>query len=191
MNIIKGTVEDNTGIYIAVKYSDNTEKALLNIQNKYEVPNPNTEFHTTLIYSEVGDIPIPEDYDLTEYTGIIDVSSEIWDTDDGRTLVLVFKHDYLEEYHNKLMEKYGYEFSYDKYKPHITLSYDIGDLDIKINEQIPIEIINGYYSPIEENWVHTDSSKTGIPSPNRGKSIKKRVQETKLDPIQKKMPKIG
>lgn len=191
MNIIKGTVKDKTGIYIAVKYSNNTEQALLNIQNKYKVPNPNTDFHTTLIYSEVGDIPIPKDYDLADNAGLVDVSSEIWDTDDGRTLVLVFKHDYLEEHHNKLMEKYGYEYDYDEYKPHITLSYDVGNFNTEINEQIPIEIISGYYNPLERDWVSINSFKTGIPSPDKGKSIKKRVQETKSDPIQKKMPKIG
>lgn len=193
MKIIKGTVEDRSGIYIAVRYSNNTEKALLDIQNKYNLPNVNTDFHTTLIYSRIGSIPMPEDYDLSKHTDLVetDVRSEIWDTKDGRTLVLLFPHVYLEEKHKMLIDKYKYNFDYDKYKPHITLSYDIGDLDISINEQIPMEIMNGYYEPLNENYIDTDSSKTGIPSPNKGKSIKKRVPETKQDPMQKKMTKIG
>lgn len=193
MKIIKGTVEDKNGIYIAVKYSNNTEKALLDIQDKYDLPNVNTDFHTTLIYSKVGGIPIPEDYDSSEHTNLVetDVYSEIWNTKDGRTLVLLFPHTYLEEKHKMLMDKYGYNFDYDEYKPHITLSYDIGDLDISINEQIPMEITNGYYEPLNENYIDTDSSKTGVPSPSRGKSIKKRVPETKQDKFEKNRPKIG
>lgn len=192
MKIIKGTVEDNSGIYIAVRYSDNTEKALLDIQNKYGIPNVNTDFHTTLIYSKSGAIPSPEDYDLSEHTNSseTDVYTEIWDTKDGKTLVLLFPSPILEEYHKNLREEYGYTFDYDEYKPHITLSYDIGDLDISVDEQIPIEIMNGYYEPLNEDYTDTESSKTGIPSPSRGKSIKKRIPETKQSEIDKNRPKI-
>ena len=51
-------------------------------------------------------------------------------------LVTVLKSKDLTAHHETIMDKYGATYDFDTYIPHITLSYDIGDLDAK-NYKLP------------------------------------------------------
>lgn len=90
------------------------------------------EVHITVIYSKT---PI-------SYTarGSIDPKIEftgkhysLFTTQEGETcLVLEIESDAINALHKSIMEETGASYDYETYKPHITLSYDVGeDFDVK------------------------------------------------------------
>lgn len=121
---------ENKGTYIAVKYNQYSILKLLEISNKFEVPNLlNLEdIHTTLIYSTKGADNV-EVYHSINYVGI-PKKLEIWKSSDGTPcLVLTLNSDAMVNRHKELMDTYGFTYDYDEYKPHITLSYDVTGWD--------------------------------------------------------------
>lgn len=57
--------------------------------------------------------------------------------DKKRALVIKLDCPYLEERHKYLMQKYNLEYDYDEYIPHITLSYDIGEMEVPKDVKFP------------------------------------------------------
>ena len=190
MKIILGTTEDtqnnNAGTYIAIRYGKDTEKALEDIQNRYSVPNPNKDFHTTLIYSRVGTMPSDEAMESISLQPInVNIHSEIWtDRDGDYNLVLVFESEEFENLHLELMAKYGYEYDFDKYIPHITLSYNVGDNTFDIDENILLVVDEVKAEVLNEDYKDETSSINMKQAPIKKKTNKK-VEETKNDKIEK------
>jgi len=122
----------NEGTYVGVKLSENDNKYILDLCKTLEIPNPIEEenIHITQLYSR----KVCKGF---ESKGRINEkcrpnSLEIFDSYDGkRVLVLKVDSYYLKHRFNELMNKYNAIYDYEKYNPHITLSYDVGD-DFKI-----------------------------------------------------------
>lgn len=133
--------QDSRGVYVAVKYNQSAGDDLLDFIKKYEIPSvlKTEDFHTTIIYSKkYADIQDLED-DLGD-SEIIAKPTElhVFETfDKKRALVIKLDCPYLEERHKYLMGKYELEYDYDKYIPHITLSYDIGEMEIPKDAEFP------------------------------------------------------
>ena len=122
------------GIYVAVKYNQSTGDDLLDFIKKYNIPSTlkAEDFHTTLIYSRKF-ADIKELDDNMEDSEIVAKPTElhVFETfDKKRALVIKLDCPYLEQRHKFLMKKYDLTYDYDEYIPHITLSYDIGDLEV-------------------------------------------------------------
>jgi len=131
-------IKELNGTYAGYRFSTNTKNSLYDFINKYKIPNKidKNELHTTLLYS-TKNLPNYKAAGKLEspYIGI-PKKFFIWDTknDDGDTklvLVLTFKCPELVARHKELMKKYNAKFDFSEYKPHVTLSYDVGkDFDI-------------------------------------------------------------
>lgn len=128
----------NKGLYVAAKFMDETVDQILELQKRLKLVNPvqSADLHCTIVYSRV-DVP----YKLNTSAGFIGQAKclEVWDTKQGKTLVLLLDSPYLKfrhEYANKL----GASYDFDNYIPHITLSYDIGAQLIDTNQDVNIQI---------------------------------------------------
>lgn len=134
MKLSEVTKTDNQqpGTYAAVRFDDKTVKALEKFIKDNKIPNPNDNWHTTLLYSRKH-LPkyLPEKEYQTPYTGT-PTEFEIWPSKDKKNvLVLTFSCPQLYQRHHKLMQQHGATYDFDEYKPHVTFSYDVGDFDIK------------------------------------------------------------
>lgn len=133
--------KEEKGVYVAVTYNQSAQDDLLDFIKEYNIPSTlkAEDFHTTLIYSrKYADIKDLEDN--MEDSEIVAYPKElhVFETfDKKRALVIKLDCSYLEERHKYLMKKYNLTYDYDEYIPHITLSYDIGNMELPKNVKFP------------------------------------------------------
>lgn len=147
--------ENNKGSYAAVKFDPITIKALEAYQIDNNIPNPlvSDEFHSTVMFSRkyipefksLGD-GLDWDGDFTEW--------DIFPSDDDNALVLKFECSELTDRFNQIVNDYGATWDHDDFQPHITLSYNVDDLNI---DDLPpfkghITIVSEYNEDLELEW---------------------------------------
>lgn len=127
------------GTYVSVRFNAETLSNLVELQNKLNLANatPREKMHTTICYSRVY-VPYVPSYETV--LASTNNHLEIWDTKYGKTLVLVLQSDYLKSRH-ELSMILGATYDFDEYKPHITLSYDIGETFIDLSKNPDINIV--------------------------------------------------
>lgn len=158
------------GTYAGVLFDDGTKNAIITYCKKNNIPNvPNkNKLHTTVLYSKK---PCPDFKPLGEIKPPITgepVGFDVWNTqpdEKGKTariLVLTFKCPKLVARHKALMKEHGATFDFDEYKPHITFSYDIGDMDIKDLPRFNhgINIVEEYHEDLDTDWATNNTSKS-------------------------------
>ena len=122
--------QSEKGTYAGVRLSDDDSDYIVELCKELELPNPITkkDIHITLLYSrKYHPEYIPEE-NLEEWC--YPWKFHIFETfDKKRALVLKLKSDYLENRHKYLMDKLDATYDYPEYIPHITLSYDIGEME--------------------------------------------------------------
>ena len=150
----KELLEKSKGTYAAVRYSDESIKKLEKVVK--ELPNPNYDFHTTLLYSRKY-LPNYKPLGKIQETATVN-GFKIFDTqDEKRALVLTLDCPFLVNRHNELMKEHGATYDYDEYIPHITLSYDLEDRQIeKINFNEVLEIVLEYSEDLKLDWKPND-----------------------------------
>lgn len=130
----------SSGTYVCANFNDETLDKLEEIQRSLRLlnPTPREKMHTTICYSRVYVPYMP-------FTGeelVSDINHlEVWDTKSGKTLVLVMQSEILRERH-KYAEILGATYDFDEYKPHITLSYDIGVQLVELGGNLNIPIVS-------------------------------------------------
>lgn len=152
------------GTYAAVNFSNDTVKNITKYAKENNIPNilAADKFHTTLLYSRkflpnfkpMGKYEEPMKGTPTEF--------DVWQTnnEDGNNtncLVLKFDCPELTNRHKQLMKEHDALYDFPKYQTHISLSYDIGDLDISdlpdIKDILPcIDIISEYGEDLDLSW---------------------------------------
>lgn len=152
--------EQPGGTYAAVQFSTDTMNAIQNYQQYNNIPNcvPPEKLHTTLLYSRKH---LPEYKAAGNYTKPMYGEAEqleIWPTrpdengECANCLVLRFKCNELCERHNSLMDQHQATYDFPTYIPHITFSYDAGDIDTKQLSPYkgPIEIVKEYQEDLTD-----------------------------------------
>lgn len=121
------------GTYVSVILDDVTKQGIMEYIELANIPNPVTinYLHCTLVCTENE---IPHIVTINKYhkpfIGMPD-KLNIWKTKTGlNCLVLTFKCNSLDQRHVYLIEDYTLCHRFPTYISHITLSYDVGDLDI-------------------------------------------------------------
>jgi hypothetical protein len=165
IKIIKEADEiTSTGTYAAVKFDNETKKAITDYITSNGIQNGvNPEkLHCTLLYSRkylpdyepLGDIDPP-------WIGTAK-SFDVWDSSDktSRCLVLEFECPELQERHKTLMDQHEATYDFPEYKTHVTLSYNIGDLDHTalppFEEQLTI--VSEYGEDLDLDWNKSSTS---------------------------------
>ena len=147
------------GTYAGLRFSDTDNDNIEKIARDLGLPNPiqRDDIHMTLLYSrkylpnykpagEIDEWAYPKEF-------------HVFDTfDKKRALVLMVDCPYAIKRHNYLMKEHKATYDYPEYLTHITLSYDIGDMNLdKIKEKfdtLPKEfhINSEYYEELKLEW---------------------------------------
>lgn len=143
------------GTYVGLKMDPDSKEALKAFQKSIPNPLSSSEFHTTLIYSRKP-FTFESRGKLDEPIVAKPKKFSIFDTQTGaRCLVIELESKEIEERHRYIMDKYKATYDYPEYKPHVTLSYDIGDFDIsklKIEDVPEVKFVSEYDQPIDLEW---------------------------------------
>ena len=154
------------GTYAAVKFDHPTRKSIHQYCATANIPNTirPDKLHTTLLYSHKElTLYSPTDkyvHPLVAYP----VGMDIWDStnDQGQVekcLVVLLDCPQLIDRHNLLMKDHGATYTFPNYQPHITLSYNVGDLDPAslpfFENYVPSIIIVGEYSEALNEPINT------------------------------------
>ena len=148
-------IKDTKGSYAAVKFDSTTTESLKAYQYDNNIPNPlpSDEFHSTVMFSKKyipTFVPLGK---LSDWEGTF-TEFDIFPSDDDNALVLKYDCHELSERFDKIISKYGATWDHSSFTPHITLSYNVDDLDInqlpKYNG--PIILINEYSNDLDLGW---------------------------------------
>jgi len=156
--------KENKGTYAGVKFSSKTKNAVKKYMKDNDIPNSlrTEKMHSTLLYSRKY-CPDYEPAGEMEESLIGKADGfESWKSqpdDDGNTsncLVLKYVCSDLTDRHESLMKEHGATFDFDDFTPHITFSYDVGDLDPKKLPKFEedIEIVEEYGEDLDLDWAN-------------------------------------
>lgn len=152
------------GTYAGVTFSKETVDAISTFIKKNKIPNAiaDKKLHTTLLYSRK---PLPHFKPAGGLKKLMIGTNgkfEIWKTRDNGKNALILKYDCdrLVKRHKFLMKEYEATYDFDEFIPHLTLSYDVGDMTLKEvgspKEIGDIEIVKEYSKPIDLDWSKKD-----------------------------------
>lgn len=152
------------GTFIALRVHPVTEQRIKDYidQNDIPVVFPEKEKrrHATVIYAPNDDfvdtynneclnkesqfVAIPDRFDIFPAAN-----------GGGKCLVLKLLCPDLADHHQKIRDAFNATVTYPDYKPHVTFSYDVGDLDAsKLPAfQYPVVLGEEYCEPLKENWL--------------------------------------
>ena len=119
------------GTYAGVRLSDDDSDFIIDWVKELKLPNPTPkkDLHLTLLYSKkyLPDYKPAGKIDEWAYP----LKFHVFETfDNKRALVLKVKSPFLLKRHKELMKEHDATYDYPEYIPHITLSYDIGDMEV-------------------------------------------------------------
>jgi len=150
------------GTYAGVRLSNKTINAIKKFIKDNDIPNPiePEKMHTTLLYSRKY---LPDYKAKGKYDDILEGTPsgfEKWPSqpdDDGKVamcLVLKYTCTALSKRHKELMKEHEATYDFPDYKPHVTLSYDVGSLQCKDLPKFeePIEIVEEYAEDLNLDW---------------------------------------
>lgn len=154
-------IYENTekGTYAGFRLSDDDNDKIIELVDTLGLPNgiEKSDIHITLLYSRKY---LPN----YEPAGEIDEwcypsKFHVFDTfDKKRALVLMLDSDFMIKRHNQLMKEHEATYDYPEYLPHLTLSYDIGDMEVPEWKNIPKEfhINEEYVEELKLEWKPKD-----------------------------------
>jgi len=121
--------QESKGTYAGIKLSEEDCDYIVTLCNDLKLPNPITKdkIHITLLYSRKY---LPKYFPAGRIEGVCSPKEfHVFPTfDKKRALVLKVKSDWLLKRHEYLMTVHDATYDYPEYIPHITLSYDLGDM---------------------------------------------------------------
>lgn len=162
------------GTYAGVRFDTETKKTIHKYMSDNNLPNSvrPDKLHTTLLYSRKYLPNYKAAGKLEHFLSGKPIGFEVWPTrptdgsKPGRCLVLRYDSPELEKRHEQLMKEHDATYDFPDYKPHITLSYDIGDLDEKKFPDIKkylkeITIVEEYREDLDLDWAKNKGVKKG------------------------------
>lgn len=149
------------GTYASVHFNEDTINALNEYIKKNNIPNPAPvgKLHSTLLYSR-NYLPEykPQGKLSPEWEGKFKqfsiFSSNPENDRKGSILVMEYSCSEQSKRFDELMDAHDATYDFDEYKPHITLSYDLGDFD---HEKLPkfekpLKIVEEKGEDLNLNW---------------------------------------
>ena len=153
------------GTYAGVKFDTETNRAIHRYLHDNKIPTSvrADRLHTTLLYSRRH---LPNYKPAGKYDKPLiakPLEFDVWKTrppvgdEPSNCLILHISCPELEKRHKELMKQHDAQYDYDEYHPHITLSYNIGKLDVK---KLPsfkdavkeIKIVEEYGEDLDLTW---------------------------------------
>ena len=148
---------NDKGSYAAVTFDPTTTEGLKAYQYDNQIPNPLSpdEFHSTVMFSRKyipTFVPLGQ---IDEWDGIF-TKWDIFPSEEENALVLKYDCHELSERFDEIISDYDATWDHKSFMPHITLSYNVGDLDISKLPKYdgPIIIINEYNNDLDLGWAN-------------------------------------
>lgn len=143
------------GVYIAVLPDEESNAQIKEFQEnevlKLGITDLNSELHSTIIYSakpHKQNVQTSPDVHVAQCLGY-----ELFG-DESNILVMKLSCPSLSKRFDDLTDQYGFVSDYDEYRPHITLAYDVKDVDISklplYNKTIILK--NEYSEGLDVDW---------------------------------------
>lgn len=161
--IIPMTEQQRPGTYIGVRFCKETVKQLKQYIKDNNIPNGlrSDHFHSTVIYSRKH-LPGYDTSGVKYDPPLVGHPShlEVWDTSGetpSKCLVLVYECTALVERHQALRAEHDAPHDFDDYITHISLSYDIADLDWTTLPDVAlaigqIKVAEEYHEELNPYW---------------------------------------
>lgn len=148
-------IAQEKGSYAAVKFDPETTEALKAYQYDNNIPNPLSpdEFHSTVMFSKKYIPTFVTLGQIDNWDGRF-TKWDIFPSEEENALVLKYDCWQLSERFDKIMSEYDATWEHETFIPHITLSYNVGDLDIKKLPKYdgPIIIIEEFNDDLDLGW---------------------------------------
>jgi hypothetical protein len=154
------TAKETEGTYAAVTFKPQTVANIHRWLSANNIPNAikASSVHSTFIYSRK---PLKGKWESKDYRNGLFINPgtyklEQWEDDGKNILVLKYDSPVLQKRWRKARGM-GATWDYPEFKPHITLSYDIGDLDISTLEVPTFSLVvdKEYSEPLKTGWAET------------------------------------
>jgi hypothetical protein len=155
-------IKEKKGTYAGVRFTDDTRKYITQYISDNKIPNatPSAKLHVTLLYSRKFVPDYEPDKSYQPPMKAKPIGFDIWQSqpdDDGHKnncLILKLDAPDLRERHKYLMDNHDATYDYDEYKPHVTLSYDVGDATVdsfpEFDQQL--ELVGEYNEDLNMGW---------------------------------------
>ena len=167
-DIMEKKEEAKPGTYAGVRFDTDTIKRIKEFAKAYKIPErlPSDKLHSTLLYSKKH---LPDYQAAGEYDNPLvgkPKSFDVWESqpdDDGvksNCLILQIDCPTLVARHKELMDEHDAEYDFDEFKPHVTLSYNIGDFDVSTLDPKQIGDINiatEYQEELNVGWAKANT----------------------------------
>lgn len=144
----------SNGSYVGVKLLHSTKLMIQQLQQSLGLKNPTqpSDLHMTLMYSKVD---FSENYkpDPSSHTyfgrGFVRLFGE-----EKNVVVLELPNFTSMITRHKELEEMGGVYTWDDYRPHITLSYDEDPSSINEGQEffVIVDTSNEYYNELDEDW---------------------------------------
>lgn len=153
------------GTYAGIKFAVDTKQAIKKYMKDNKIPNPlNTnKIHSTLLYSRkylpdykpAGILTNPWIGKAKQFS--IFLADPKNGKDGSNCLVLEYECAEQSARFDELMNEHDATYDFDEYKPHITLSYNVGDLDVKKLPKFEenLEIVEEYVKDLNLNYAES------------------------------------
>ena len=169
--------ENKTGTYAGVRFDTDTNRALHEYTRTNKIPNSvrPDKFHSTVLYSRKH---LPEYKPAGKLEPTLKGNPKgftVWKTNasaaaennapQSNALILLYDSPELVERHKALMKEHDATYDFPEYIPHVTMSYDIGDMDIKelpdVSELGPLNIVEEYGEDLDLDWARNKGTSKG------------------------------
>lgn len=149
---------ENAGTYAAMKFASVAAYGIIKYANKHRIPDPVPvdKLHVTLMYSRRTLLGYTAQGDLNPPMKVHVKGFDVWDSQNGaKVLVALLDAPELVARHEYLMKTYNGTYDFPEYKPHFTLSYDVGPGygHYKLPDYpTPLFLKHEYSKPLDLNW---------------------------------------
>lgn len=159
VELAKGEKEEKNGTYVGVHFDDETKDAIEAGIKALNIPKPieRHKMHSTVVYSRKV---LPDFKPRGKLDKPIKATAKTFDIFKSKSgencLVVKLDCPELVKRHKEIRKEHGATHDFDEYLPHVTLSYDCGDLDL--SDKSPSEyfkvfnIVEEYDEPLQLEW---------------------------------------
>lgn len=160
--------EKKTGSYAGVHFDEDTLKRIKAFSVKNEIPQrvQSRKLHSTVLYSKKYLPNYKAQGKLKAPIVGRPKKLSVWETqpdkggETANSLVLQYDAPELVARHKELMKEHDATYDFDTFKPHVTLSYNIGDLDISKLDPSSIgniNIVSEFSEDLDFNWAKNNA----------------------------------
>jgi 2'-5' RNA ligase len=155
--------KNNRGLFVAAELDEDSRDLLVEYCKKNKIQNPlaKEKFHSTILFSRkpCPDYrPSDEPYPMSATVKRLEMWKSVHVEGQPNCLVMKLDCPALNERFDYLMNEHDASYDFDEYLPHVTLSYDAGDIEAEDLPTFDEELIFDHEKgePLKEKYDAND-----------------------------------